>query len=69
MTKNQIEILVHTKKNRFYGTTLNCQDGTDCEVLVEMGYMTKRKAPSWTVDDFIYYITEAGEKALKGVGE
>lgn len=64
MTKNQIAILEHTRKNKCFATNADCQDGKDCKILTQKGYLSEVKAPVWMGDDFIYYITMAGRSAL-----
>lgn len=73
VSDEQIELLKHALKHKsnqskgWFGTTTNSSDYIQWEHLTEKGYADKRKAPAWVVDEWIYYVTEDGEKLVEGV--
>lgn len=70
-TKYQNQLMQHTcglsngEKRNFFGTSLNCKDSNEFELLVNMGLATKQNAPSWSGDDVCYSLTDEGKWIAK----
>lgn len=63
LTSTHLTLMRHalgSGDRNFYGTTTDASDYQQWNELVNAGLAQKRAAPSWAIDDWIFYVTDEG---------
>ena len=67
ITEPQRKLMEHTisgPDRNWFATGYDCEDSIEFDKLVELGFATTQKAPSWMGDDVIYRLTSEGRQQL-----
>lgn len=68
VSKYQFSLMRHMIEGglNFFGTEFDSAEEYALDELVEQGLARKRDAPSWMIDDVVFFLTEQGKEFYHG---